>query len=89
MNCKRKGSRAEHKSMKILEACGYAVTRSAASLGDWDLVGVSRDGFVLCQGQVPRFSRRRRDGKPSSLPLPRELQANRPSVGRRTTVAGC
>ena len=49
MNSKAKGSRNERRSMAILEASGYRCTRSAASLGAWDLVGVSADGFVLCQ----------------------------------------
>jgi uncharacterized protein with GYD domain len=49
MNAKRKGSRNEHRSKALLEAAGYAVTRAAASLGAWDLVGVSPSGFVLCQ----------------------------------------
>ena len=35
--------------MEILEAAGYRCTRSAASLGAWDIVGVGADGFVLCQ----------------------------------------
>jgi Holliday junction resolvase len=49
MNAKAKGSRNEHRSMAILEASGYRCTRSAASLGEWDIVGVSADGFILCQ----------------------------------------
>jgi hypothetical protein len=35
--------------MAILEAAGYACTRSAASLGDWDIVGVGSSDFVLVQ----------------------------------------
>ena len=49
MNAKAKGSRNEHPSMAILEASGYGSTRSAASLGEWDIVGVSAGGFILCQ----------------------------------------
>jgi Holliday junction resolvase len=33
MNAKRKGTRNEHKSIRILETAGYACTRAAASLG--------------------------------------------------------
>ena len=40
MNCKAKGNRNEYKSMRLLEAAGYACTRAAASLGVWDIVGV-------------------------------------------------
>ena len=32
MNAKAKGTRNEHRSMRLLEAAGYAVTRAAASL---------------------------------------------------------
>ena len=49
MNAKRKGNRNEHRSMALLEASGYRCTRSAASLGEWDIVGVSADGFCLVQ----------------------------------------
>ncbi|HZS09432.1 MAG TPA: hypothetical protein VFD58_31660 [Blastocatellia bacterium] len=49
MNCKAKGSRNEHRSMRILEAAGYACTRAAASLGVFDIVGVSSADVVLVQ----------------------------------------
>ncbi len=49
MNAKRKGTRNEHRSKAIFEAGGYAVCRAAASLGVWDLVGVSATDVVLCQ----------------------------------------
>lgn len=49
MNTKKKGSRNEHRSRLLLEAAGYAVTRAAASLGAWDLVGVSSADVVLVQ----------------------------------------
>lgn len=49
MNAKAKGSRAEHKSKKYLEAQGYTVTRSAASLGVFDLVGFCKSNTVLVQ----------------------------------------
>lgn len=44
----RKGQR-ENRSMALLKAAGYRCTRSAASLGEWDIVGIGPDGFVLCQ----------------------------------------
>jgi len=47
MNAKAKGSRNEHRSRAILEAAGYAVTR-AASLGVFDMVGISATDIVLC-----------------------------------------
>ena len=47
MNAKRKGTRNEHRSRLLLEAAGYAVTRAAASLGLWDLIGVGSTDVVL------------------------------------------
>jgi len=49
MNCKRKGTRNEHRSRVLLEAAGYSVTRAAASLGAWDLIGVGSTDIVLVQ----------------------------------------
>ena len=49
MNCKRKGTRNEHRSIAILEATGYKCTRAAASLGAWDIIGVSSTDVVLVQ----------------------------------------
>jgi len=41
MNCKRKGTRNEYKSIRLLEAAGYICTRAAASLGVFDIVAIS------------------------------------------------
>lgn len=49
MNCKRKGTRNEHRSMQLLEAAGYQCTRAAASLGAWDLIGIGSTDVVLVQ----------------------------------------
>jgi len=49
MNAKAKGTRNEHRSKAIFKAAGYAVCRAAASLGVWDLIGVSGTDVVLCQ----------------------------------------
>jgi hypothetical protein len=49
LNCKAKGTRNEHRSMILLEKSGYRCTRSAASLGCWDIVGVGENDFVLVQ----------------------------------------
>lgn len=46
MNAEGKGTRNEHRSKAIFEA---AVCRAAASLGVWDLIGVSASDVVLCQ----------------------------------------
>ena len=57
MNMKAKGSRNERRSMAILEAAGYQCTKSAASLGAWDIVGISPAGFVLCQTKSNEWPR--------------------------------
>jgi hypothetical protein len=49
IRAKAKGTRNEHRSKALLEAAGYRVIRSAASLSEWDLVGVSATDVVLCQ----------------------------------------
>jgi Holliday junction resolvase len=49
MNAKAKGSRNERRSRVILESAGYVVTRAAASLGCWDLVGIGSTDIVLVQ----------------------------------------
>ena len=49
MNRKRKGTRNEHRSMAVLEAAGYRCTRSAASLGEWDIVAINSRDVVLVQ----------------------------------------
>lgn len=40
INTKAKGTRIEHKVMKMLESIGYTCTRAGASLGVWDIVAV-------------------------------------------------
>ncbi len=54
-NAKAKGTRNEHRSMAVLEAAGYRCTRSAASLGEWDIVGISSVDVVLCQVKSARW----------------------------------
>lgn len=49
MNSKKKGNRNEHRSMQLLEAAGYACSRSAASLGAFDIIGIGTVDIVLCQ----------------------------------------
>jgi Holliday junction resolvase len=49
VNSKRKGTRNEHRSIAILEAVGYKCCRSAASLGEWDIIGIGSTDVVLCQ----------------------------------------
>lgn len=49
MNAKRKGARNEHRSMRLLEAAGYSCTRAAASLGAFDIIGISATDVALVQ----------------------------------------
>jgi Holliday junction resolvase len=49
MNAKAKGTRNEHRSIRLLEEAGYRCTRSAASLGEWDIVGIGSRDVVLVQ----------------------------------------
>jgi Holliday junction resolvase len=48
-NTKAKGNRNEHRSIRLLEAAGYACCRSAASLGAWDIIGIGSTDVVLVQ----------------------------------------
>jgi hypothetical protein len=49
MKAKRNGTRNEHRSIRLLESAGYRCTRAAASLGAWDIIGISSTDVVLCQ----------------------------------------
>lgn len=49
MNAKRKGTRNEHRSIRLLEAGGYACTRAAASLGVWDIIGWGNPMLSWCR----------------------------------------
>ena len=48
-NAKAKGTRAEHRTIRLLESLGYACTRAAASLGAWDIIGIGSTDVVLVQ----------------------------------------
>jgi hypothetical protein len=49
LNAKKKGSRNEYRSMRLLEASGYACTRAAASLSVFDIIGIGATDVVLVQ----------------------------------------
>jgi hypothetical protein len=51
VSAKGKGTHNEHRSIKLLEAAGYRCWRSAASLGEWDIVGIGSTGLVLVQSR--------------------------------------
>lgn len=49
MNTAAKGSRNEHRSMRLLEASGYRCTRAAGSLGAWGVVAIGPADVLLLQ----------------------------------------
>ncbi len=49
MNAKAKGTRNEHRSIRLLEAAGYRCTRCGASLGVFDIIGIGSTDVVLVQ----------------------------------------
>jgi hypothetical protein len=49
VNCKRKGSRLERKSIAQLQAAGYLCVRSAASLGPFDVIAINSLGLRCIQ----------------------------------------
>lgn len=54
-NTKAKGNRNEARSMAIFEAAGYRCSRSAASLGVFDFIGIGPHDIVLCQVKTRDF----------------------------------
>jgi len=55
VNTKAKGNRIEHEAMRLLESVGFKCCRSAASLGEWDIVGIGPDWFVVVQCKANRW----------------------------------
>ena len=55
MNTKAKGTRNEHKTMRCLEAIGYACTRAAASLGLWDVIAIGAHDVRCIQVKSNRW----------------------------------
>ena len=49
MNQKRKGTRLERRTIKLLEATGYLCIRAAGSLGPIDLAAINGSGIRLIQ----------------------------------------
>ncbi len=49
MNNKAKGSRRERQTMKLLESAGYACMKAGASLGIFDVIGISSTDMVCVQ----------------------------------------
>lgn len=51
----RRGTRAEMRSIAVLEADGYVCTRSPGSRGAWDIIGIRRTDVVLVQVKTRRW----------------------------------
>lgn len=51
---KRKGTRNEHKSIRLLESLGYVCTKAGGSLGVWDIIAISPKDILLCQIKTNR-----------------------------------
>jgi len=68
MNAKAKGTRNEHRSARLLEAAGYAVTRAAASPGAAEMETLRS---FRCPRNCRRLIHRWRDGQ--RMPDVREL----------------
>ena len=57
MNCKRKGTRLEHKTIAMLKAAGYVCTRSAASMGVFDIIAINPLGLRCIQVKANSWPR--------------------------------
>lgn len=55
LNPKRKGTRNEHRTMRLLEAAGYSCLRSAASLSEFDVVAIEATDVLLVQVKTNRW----------------------------------
>lgn len=58
LNRAAKGARVERKAVAMLRGLGFSVTRSAASLGAWDLVAVDSLRLMLVQVRANRWPSR-------------------------------
>ena len=86
MNTAAKGARNEHRSMAVLESAGYRCTRSAASLGAWDIIGISSQDVVLCQVKTSSTGRAASRWRPFKS-LSRRRTAARSCIGGNTGSA--
>lgn len=55
MSAKRKGSRNEHKTIRLLESLGYRCMKAGGSLGVFDIIAVSADAVLLIQVKSNRW----------------------------------
>ncbi len=55
MNAKAKGSRRERQTIALLESLGYVCTKTAGSLGIWDVVAIGPADFIVVQVKSNRW----------------------------------
>jgi Holliday junction resolvase len=48
-NSKAKGSRNERKTTRLLESAGYLCIKAGASLGVFEVIGISHSDFIAVQ----------------------------------------
>ena len=70
MNCKRKGTRNEHRAIRLLREAGYSCTRSGASLGAWDIVAIGPNDVRLVQCKSNRWPSKEEIHKMELFPAP-------------------
>ncbi len=75
MNAKAKGTRNEHRSMRLYEALGYETLRAGASLGTWDFLACNRTEVIFCQVKTGRY--------PGSVEMEAIREAMVPVNGRK------
>ena len=88
VNAKAKGTRQEHRSIARFEAVGYQCCRNAASLGVWDIVGITSENVVRVQVKT-RDARLGQDGDCQGARGAAQLQEADPPMARWATHARC
>ena len=75
--------------MAVLEAAGYRCTRSAASLGEWNIVAISSRDNAARSSEDERLTGNRRDGDLARVSGAAELPEDHTPLAGSTTAAGC
>ena len=88
MKGKGKGARNEHRSMALLEAAGYRCSRSAASLGAWDIFGIGPTDVVLVQVKTRDWPGVAEMETLKEFRTPGKLQETDSPLARSRAVAG-
>lgn len=70
-NAKAKGSRRERQCIKALEDVGFLCMKAGASLGAWDVIGISKSSIMLVQVKSNRWPGREEMMRLANFPAPR------------------